>query len=201
MGALASESEQQVFEFSGLDWEDRVGRLSTKNRTRRTLRGKEEGEIGNERPEVGGNDNRNTKNYNGADHGQMKSIRTIREHFDNLKENAKDTFDPYGYKTLLPVEDAVCISGKDDTDLCEQSCNWGPSDEPSYFFPKDACLQAGSFLFRYSRMYLFCLACLLCVMTLVGVVVRIGVRPETWFFNPNNVDECFIWPWLRVIGP
>lgn len=109
--------------------------------------------------------------------------------------------DAFGISTLWDADEICMGTGDDDTDLCQQECTWAPITDPGFYFPKENCQQAGSFLYRYCLMYCYSFGCGWLVMTLVGVLVRITAKPETWFFNPRDANECFIWQWLRVLGP
>lgn len=133
---------------------------------------------------------------------QDNAIHSVNSYFGALRGKNLSFVeeDPYGLNTLWQV-DEVCPAGKTDTDLCRQECAWAPKDIPAYFFTKAYCEQPGSFIYRYCVMYTYSLGCGWLVMTLVGVVVKIMARPETWFYNPHEANECFVWSWLRMLGP
>lgn len=111
--------------------------------------------------------------------------------------------DAFGISTMWDVDD-ICTVGSgnsQNTNLCQQECDWGPRGEPAFFFPKANCDQAGSWLFRHCNMYCYSACCGWLIMTLVGMIFKMTARPETWFFNPHEANELFFWQWLRVLGP
>lgn len=85
--------------------------------------------------------------------------------------------------------------------LPEQACKWAPGNPPAYFFSEDHCDQQGSYVFRFSLLYVYLACCSWFLLTLVGQAVRILSHPEPWFFNPRSAHEGLGWRFLRLMGP
>lgn len=130
-----------------------------------------------------------------------ETVGLLVEYFDLLQSTNPVMEDDYfGISHLWDI-DEVCSTGTDDSDLCTQECDWAPQTYPDFFFEKANCEQPGSWLYRHCMMYCYSFMCGWLVMTLVGVIVKISAKPETWFFNPHEANELFFWQWLRILGP
>lgn len=82
-----------------------------------------------------------------------------------------------------------------------QPCGWAPSAPPDYSMDERHCSQPGSYVYRFSVLYIY-LACVFwALLTLAGQAVRLLSKTEPWFFNPSVCHEGLGWRLLRLAGP
>lgn len=84
----------------------------------------------------------------------------------------------------------------------EQPCAWAPSEPKEFFFTDEtSCLQAGSFAFRFSGVYVYFASLLMIIVFIIGQGVRLLTWPEPWFHYAAVGGEHIFWRCLRLVSP
>lgn len=87
------------------------------------------------------------------------------------------------------------------SDTPPQPCGWAPSAPLAYSMDERHCSQHGSFVYKFSIVYIYVAGGCWALLTLAGQALRTRSKVEPWFFNPRAPHEGFCWRLLRLAGP